>query len=558
MRNFYVKTKIRLNGKLREFIGTSSKYFEVRVDSSDDYARAYIKPIYPLELIEFALVYDYQFNDKDRFFSAGYQSWTTAMEYTADSIQRGISHLAKGKLKSIAKISSDEYIVGDYPEKKGCFHSITYSYIRNASDLMLIGSLNERTGYTVIKCDMNCNTLSVGKDLQGKFLSDEEYECLNVVFYSGTYDEVFDKYFDKLGCKKPKIEHMAGYTSWYNYFKKIDENIILRDLDGLDRAKDVTTIFQVDDGYETYVGDWLDKSKKFPNGMKHIADKIHEKGYLAGIWLAPFLVQIASRTYKEHPEWILRDEKGKPVLGCASWGGAYTLDIYIPGVKEHIKSFFDVVLNDWGYDMVKLDFLYAECHTSRYGKTKGEIMCDAVDFLRECCGDKLILGCGLPLGPAFGKVDACRISCDANLVFEGQIFNKIFVNNEVPSAEFAINNTIFRRHLNGRAFCNDPDVFFLRDNNIKYSREQKLLLAKINNMFGDVLFVSDDCSRYDEETLAILKDMFVKKPIKIVSAEYVSKDRIRIIHDFEKTRNCFEFNIKTGDIYYDGAIEILS
>ncbi len=37
-------------------------------------------------------------------------------------------------------------------------------------------------------------------------------------------------------------------------------------------------------------------------------------------------------------------------------------------------------------------------------------------IVRECCGDKLILGCGVPLMPAFGKVDYCRIGSDISLI----------------------------------------------------------------------------------------------------------------------------------------------
>ena len=229
-----------------------------------------------------------------------------------------------------------------------------------------------------------------------------------------------------------KLHHIQPYNMviLYNYFQKIDQNIIYRDLDAMDPVKEHANIFQIDDGYETFVGDWLDPNpEKFPDGMKAVAERIHDKGYMAGIWLAPFSVQIKSRTYKEHPDWVIRDEKGKPVLGCVGWGGAYTLDIYNPEVREYIKHFFDVILNDWGSDMVKLDFLYSECMFPRNNKTRGTIMCEAMEFLRECCGNKLILGCGVPLGAAFGLVDACRISCDVDLAYTGKYYNKLHLNN---------------------------------------------------------------------------------------------------------------------------------
>jgi alpha-galactosidase len=283
--------------------------------------------------------------------------------------------------------------------------------------------------------------------------------------------------------------------------------------------------------------------------MKAIADRVHEKGYLAGIWIAPFSVQRVSKVAKEHPDWLIKDKKGKNEWGCFAWGGAYTLDMYNPQVREYIKHFFDVILNDWGYDMVKLDFLYSEATEPRYNKSRGQIMCEGMDFLRECVGEeKLILGCGMPLGAGFGVVDACRISCDVDLVYGGKFYNKLGVNGEIPSAKNAINNSIFRRHLNGRVFCNDPDVFFLRKDNLKFTDEQKLLLAKVNNMFGDVLFVSDNAGDYGEKELEILKKSFAKSNAVVQSAFRTDEDNIEVRYTENGEERLFAFNIRTGHI----------
>lgn len=252
---------------------------------------------------------------------------------------------------------------------------------------------------------------------------------------------------------------------------------------------------------------------------------------------------------KEHPDWIIRTPEGKPQIGCIGWGGAYTLDIYNPEVREHLKKVFDTVLNDWGYDMVKLDFLYSQCRTPRNNKTRGTIMCEAMDFLRECVGDKIILGCGVPLGPAFGVVDACRISCDVDLAYGGKFYNSMSINNELPSAQNAINNSMFRRHLNGRAFLNDPDVFFLRDHNLKFTWEQKLLLAKINNLFGRVLFVSDNAEEYSDAELKVLRETFNDTDAKILDVKCVGSRKegnyeIKYIENGEK--KMLYFNIFSG------------
>ena len=76
------------------------------------------------------------------------------------------------------------------------------------------------------------------------------------------------------------------------------------------------------------------------------------------------------------------------------------------------------------------------------------------------------------------------------------------------SARSAINNSIFRRHLNGRVWMNDPDVFFLRKDNLRFSDEQKYLLGRINNLCGNVLFISDNAADYDKKTGKLLKKFF--------------------------------------------------
>lgn len=382
---------------------------------NDDGIQCTLAPNVKMKLIEFSISAIKKFDENELFFANGYQSWTTSREFGRDDTLEGISKLAglTEKTKALSEISGD-YSFAQYG-KKGVFHSYTYTYFRVGDRVELFGSCDERYGYTVFSVSYETNRFTIAKDVDG-LETDDEIILLDIACFNGGYNEVFDKYFGSMNLRKPKVDHLSGYTSWYNYFQKINEEIILRDLDGLDRAKNSVSIFQIDDGYESKVGDWLVPDyRKFPNGMKPIADAIHAKGYLAGIWIAPFSAQRSSVIAKDHPDWLIKDNAtGKPLLGCVGWGGAYTLDIYNGEVREYIRNFFNVILNDWGFDMVKLDFLYSEAMQPRNGKSRGQIMCEAMDFLRECVGeDKLILGCGVPLGPSFGVVDACRISCDA-------------------------------------------------------------------------------------------------------------------------------------------------
>lgn len=546
------RLKYSLAGAVYETVGYSGPHFSVITVNDESGVKLTLIPSRPITLISASLEFWHEYEKNEKFFVNGYQSWTTSGEMSAEDIYRGTTPLAGvTKYTKDMAITSGDYTFTRYEPRPGFFHSFTYTYLRRGDEFELFGSLSERNGYTVFYSDMEKHIFSVEKDVEGLTIS-EPYEMFDIVRFVGGYDEVFDKYFAAMSLPaKKRIDRLTGYTSWYNYFQKIDENIILRDLKGLSRARESVNIFQIDDGYEPFVGDWLDyNGKDFPNGMKTIADAVHREGYLAGIWLAPFNVQRGkSRILKEHPDWLIRNPDGKPQLGCVAWGGAYTLDIYNPEVREHLKNVFDTVLDDWGYDMVKLDFLYSQCRTPRDNKTRGTIMCEAMDFLRECVGDKIILGCGVPLGPAFGVVDACRISCDVDLSYGGKFYNSMSINNELPSAQNAINNSMFRRHLNGRAFLNDPDVFFLRDHNLTFTWEQKLLLAKINNLFGRVLFVSDDAGEYSEAELEVLKETFRESDAKILDVKCVGARadgnyEIKFIENGEE--KLLYFNLFTG------------
>ncbi|MBO4342428.1 MAG: alpha-galactosidase [Clostridia bacterium] len=550
MYDFDLSIRYKADGREKICADVKNEDYEIEIIKSEGELKYILHPAKEMELVSFSVRTKRAMAEKEVFFVNGFQSWSTSLEVYRGETLKGVNPVSgiSSFTKHLASMSGDCQIIDDYG-KAGHFHSFTYTYFRNADSLELFGSMNERTGYTIFAVNNDDDSFTIIKDVEGAAVNGD-YELLNVRIISGAYDEVFDDYFGSMNLRKPGIEHLSGYTSWYNYFQKIDEKIILRDLDGLDRVKDSVSIFQIDDGYETFVGDWLDVDPvKFPRGMKVIADKVHEKGYLAGIWVAPFSVQRVSKTAKEHPDWLIKNAKGKPEWGCFAWGGAYTIDMYNPEVREYIKHFFDVILHDWGYDMVKLDFLYSQSIHPRDGKSRGQIMCEALDFLRGCVGeDKLFLGCGVPLGPSFGVVDACRISCDVDLVYGGKFYNKLSVNREVPSAQNAINNSMFRRHLNGRVFCNDPDVFFLRKDNLTFTMEQKKLLGKINNLFGDVLFVSDNAGDYDDEAIELVKEFFAPSKAEIISVDRTVSSDITIKYILDGQEKELAFNLVTGKV----------
>lgn len=535
----------RTENEAKQTTEINNEDFSVAVSDSDGIISLTLKPNKKISFDKFEMTFDRQYKNTNRIFPNGYQSWTVSREYAPkdkmDEFNPRKFGVEKKNFNFLGMWGAGDLTFHQYPEKSGIFYGYSYGYIRQGGDITLYGSLSERAGYTIITFDTNESTVNIEKDLEGVWF-DGEKEVLSLAIIDGEYDNAFDKYFELMNIDKPKVKRSCGYTTWYNYYTGVTEDIVRRDLDSISKLDTKVDIFQIDDGYERTVGDWLyPDEKKFPTGMKAIADEIHSNNMLAGLWLAPFAATPKSYVFKEHRDWLVHDEKGRIHYASHNWGGFFALDIYNEEAREYIRNVFDTVLNVWGYDMVKLDFLYACCIIPIHGKSRGEIMCDAMDLLREVCGDKIILGCGVPLAPAFGKVDFCRIGADVGLDWDKKPFSR-----EDVSTQNTLLNTVFRRHLDGRAFLNDPDVFLLRESNLKMPLSQREIIAEVNSLCGNLLFVSDDVAEYDAKQKQIFTETVTRPKAKILSASIDINDDISIDYSLNGENGNLTFNIKTG------------
>lgn len=537
------------NGKTHKTHHSESVDFEIKEEVTGDVLELTLVPKTDVSFEKFEIKNDISFSEQSKFFVNGYQSWTVSREYASDDSMlddfnpKLLSFIDKKKFNIRGIWGAGDLTFHDYPQTPGVFYGYSYAYIRNGSDIRLFGSLSERAGYTIITFDTKRKTVAIEKDLEGvTYQKGKEYKILEFCDIIDESENAFDKYFALANVPTPKSNRMCGYTTWYNYYTKVTEEIVERDLDSIAHLGSKIDIFQVDDGYERTVGDWLyHDEKKFPSGMKVVADNIHKNNMLAGLWLAPFAATPKSYIYKQHQDWFVKDSRGKIPFASQNWGGFYALDIYNKEVREHLKEVFDTVLNVWGYDMVKLDFLYACCIIPIHNKSRGEIMCDAMDLIREWCGDKLVLGCGVPLAPAFGKVDFCRIGADMALSFKKKPFSR-----EDVSTKHALLNTVFRRQLDGRAFLNDPDVFLLRDNNIGMPLAQRQIIAEVASLFGNLLFVSDDVSTYNSVQKDIFVDVTTRNKAKITYANMDKNGDISVRYTLDDLKRTYCFNVNDG------------
>lgn len=116
--------------------------------------------------------------------------------------------------------------------------------------------------------------------------------------------------------------------------------------------------FVVDDGWfghrdddRTSLGDWRMDRRKFPNGIAHFSEQIHDLGLQMGLWFEPEMVSPDTPLYRDHPDWVVRHPYPRMSIGR----GQYVLDFANPAVVEAIYIQIKPVITAAKLDFIKWD-----------------------------------------------------------------------------------------------------------------------------------------------------------------------------------------------------------
>lgn len=117
-------------------------------------------------------------------------------------------------------------------------------------------------------------------------------------------------------------------------------------------------LFVLDDGWfgnrdsdQTGLGDWFVNTRKLPNGIKGLSEKIHDLGMQFGLWIEPEMVNNQTKLMKEHPDFLMGDPSRKISHGR----NQYVLDFSRDDVVQHIFDQLTLVLDDSHVDYIKWD-----------------------------------------------------------------------------------------------------------------------------------------------------------------------------------------------------------
>jgi len=306
----------------------------------------------------------------------------------------------------------------------------------------------------------------------------------------------------------------VGWCSWYHFYENITQEVIESNLDSVVALKPEIPLplLQIDDGFETFPGDWYDFDPGFPNGLKPLVQKAKDSGLTPGLWLAPYIVHPKARLVKEHPDWLLRDSRGKPVTAGFVWNSfTYALDLTNPDALAYTCDVIRTAVEDWGFEYLKLDFLYAAALDGVYQnptQTRAQVLRRGFEALRKAAGpDVTMLACGCPLGSALGLCEAMRISADVSGYWKPHFPSvSLLLQKEphMPSARNAIHNILTRAPLHRHWWINDPDCLLVRpDTDLTLAEVQSL--ATVIGLTGGSLLLSDDLPALPEDRLRLVQ-----------------------------------------------------
>lgn len=330
---------------------------------------------------------------------------------------------------------------------------------------------------------------------------------------------LLERWAEALGrTMKARVDDASpvGWCSWYEDFRRVSEDGVLRNLDAISRLRKTLPFdyAMVDDGWQKSIGDWLAWNGKFPSGMPQLAERIRSTGLHAGIWLAPFLARPESEVFRRHRDWFVRAPGGSPLPAAwnPAWGWlrpAYALDTTKGAVQDWLSELARTLVHDWGYQILKLDFLYAASLPGERDDdraTRAQALRRGLEAIRAGAGEEaFLIGCGCPLGPAVGIVDAMRISADVAPFWTNWLSAGPLRGRHGVSTLHAVRSVLLRSFLHRRLWLNDPDCALVRAERNRLTLDEVRTLATAVGLSDGLFVVGDRVDRLPDDRIEILR-----------------------------------------------------
>jgi hypothetical protein len=273
----------------------------------------------------------------------------------------------------------------------------------------------------LLSSDLPLNDITHFK-VEGKKLSIHSQSPVNLEHKKGIITGLLENYGRRNSKDKIK-KPVFGWNSWDNLSSAVTYKHVIENMDEIEKRdwlKNKIEYIVVDDGWQTNWGTWIPNGK-FAKGMDTLAEDIHSRGFKAGLWLAPLCVEPTAPLYKFRNDVFVKDNNNHPYLIQSSLVRSfYALDMSVQESQDFIADTFRSI-RKWGYDYVKLDFLYphadallnTDAHTRNPFWSSNTHTRKMLEIARQELGNQThILGCGYLYELGFSLVDEVRITND--------------------------------------------------------------------------------------------------------------------------------------------------
>ncbi len=304
-----------------------------------------------------------------------------------------------------------------------------------------------------------------------------------------------------------------GWCSWYDRTTGIDERHVLNVIDTIADNPNVfgRGVIQIDDGYQKMDGDWRGNAK-FPTGMKGVANRIRKAGCVAGVWIAPLMINPNHPWAKANPDALQTDGNGNlSFMNGNSFhpAGANWLVPDNPKSREFLRTIIrDACKRGYGY--IKIDFNAIGSIFYDPTKTRLQELRELYAFYRSVAGKKTyILSClGGPNRAVIGYADAVRIGPDAHPANLENCLKSVL--------RFQIYNNVWWR--------NDPDVSYLTpklaSREVGYTPQGEGMWRSWHNtvcLVGGSAMISEPINKSDVK--AVWRNFEIMRPSSAVPAK---------------------------------------
>ena len=263
---------------------------------------------------------------------------------------------------------------------------------------------------------------------------------------------------------------IMGWSSWNTFHVNISDSLIRTQADAMVRLglKDVGyTHINIDDGFFGWrdaSGEMHPHPQRFPNGLKVVADYIHSKGLMAGI-------------YSD--------------AGANTCGSKYDADDhgFGAGLYGHEEQDARLYFRDWGFDFIKIDYCGAGTWLDLEEQKRYTAVCEAIK--KEA---------GHPV-----SINICRWAFPG--VWAKDIATSWRISRDIlpnwSSIKYIIEKNMYLSAFAGDGHYNDMDMLEI-GRGLKPSEEE--VHVGMWCMMSSPMLIGCDLNKLNESSLALLKN----------------------------------------------------